>query len=206
MKLFRTPFLYRNYGILYLIMYSQCMNLRNILLSLKFKLLRDLKTIIFAIILSIFSCLILFFFRLFDHNTFLFIQILWTFCIVSVLIYFFSSNFPVRFFAGRELASIVIAFLIITFSIINIDRSRSLYLIKWVGSNSNGVTFQNLAMQKKLENGEILAFRQRVEEQQQSKILEIDNDKLMLTAFGKIIFFVSNFFASILNLDGYKKA
>lgn len=99
------------------------------------------------------------------------------------------------------------AFTISSFLLLNIDRSRSVYLIKWVGqSQEETLRFDDLVVTKNLAESDAAAIRQRIDEQSQIKFIYEEEQTLHLTVLGKTFYFLANSFAKIYNLQGYKEA
>jgi hypothetical protein len=170
---------------------------------------REFKTILVSIFVTILGFLILGFWRFFQNSTFLFLQILTVTAILGAIIYFITTMVENRFSAllrGRELTSIVVAFTLISFFTLNIDRSRSFYLIKWVSESSNsGTTLQEISKNQNFSNADIADFRQRIQEQRESGILKVENGQIRITVLGAVVVAVSKFIAKIESLDGYLK-
>jgi len=170
---------------------------------------REFKTVLISTLVTIIGFLILAFWRLFQNSTFLFTQILIVTAILGVIVYLFSSVLENRFGAllrGRELTSIVFAFTLISFVTLNVDRSRSFYLIKWVSESSKtGTTLQEISESKNLSPEDIKDFRQRINEQKESGTLKVENGQIKVTFLGSIVVAISRFFAKFASLEGYLK-
>lgn len=170
---------------------------------------REFKTVLISALVTVIGFLILAFWRLIQNSTFLFTQILVVTLILGVLVYFFSSIFESKFstvLRGRELTSIVLAFTIISFITLNVDRSRSFYLVKWVSESSDtGTTLQEISKSKNFSPEDIKDFRQRINEQKESGTLKVENGQIKVTLLGSIVVSVSRFFAKFASLEGYLK-
>jgi hypothetical protein len=170
---------------------------------------REFKTVLVSILVAILGFLILGFWRFFQNSTFLFLQILIVTAILGALIYFITTIVENRFSSllrGRELTSIVVAFTLISFFTLNIDRSRSFYLIKWVSESSNtGTTIQEISRIQNFSSADIADFRQRIQEQEESGTLKVENGRIKVTFLGSIVVSISKFIAKIESLDGYLK-
>ena len=108
---------------------------------------------------------------------------------------------------GKELAITSIVFVILSFSVLNIDRSRSFYLIKWISiSGDQGTTTTQISEKYSLSAQDSRELAQRVEEQKESRtIVEVDG-KLQLTLLGKMVVTVSSWIAHLINLTGYPRS
>lgn len=146
--------------------------------------------------------------RYFETNTFIFIQIIVCSIILLSLFYLLRlSNSKFKFFNGNELLIIAISFIVVTFLLLNIDRSRSFFLLKWVDSSgSNGITVQEIQKQKNLSETDLIAVRQRIQEQDQSGFLIVRNERIYISQEGKVLVFIFRNLARVENLTGYGKA
>lgn len=105
--------------------------------------------------------------------------------------------------------SLLVAFIFYTFGsaiLLNIDRSRSLYVFPWVGQCGNSVSClkENLLPNQGKQGWQ--EIEQRLNEQASRKLMEIQGDEITLTTGGKIVLTSSNLFANIFELEGYKNA
>lgn len=146
--------------------------------------------------------------RYFETNTFIFIQIIvCSIILLSVLYLLRLSNSKFKFFNGNELLIIAISFIVVTFLLLNIDRSRSFFLLKWVDSSgSNGITVQEIQKQKNLSESDLVAVEQRIQEQDQSGFLIVRNERIYISQEGKVLVFIFRNLARVENLTGYSKA
>jgi hypothetical protein len=171
---------------------------------------RETTTIALSLCFTFIALLILAFIRFFDNSTFLFLQVLLVTLLISLIIYGLSGISSHRLkidLRGRELAITSIVFLVLSFSVLNIDRSRSFYLIKWISiSGQKGTTTTQISDKFNLSPQDSKDLTQRVKEQKESRtIVEVDG-KLHLTLLGKVIVTVSSWIAQLTNLNGYPRA
>ena len=146
--------------------------------------------------------------RNFETDTFIFLQIIaCSMIILSALYLLRLSNSKFKIFNGNELLTISISFIVVTFLLLNIDRSRSFFLLKWVASSgSNGITVKEIQEQKGLSETDLAAVKQRIQEQDQSGFIIVKNEKIYISREGKILVFIFRNLASIENLKGYENA
>lgn len=146
--------------------------------------------------------------RYFETNTFIFIQIIvCSIILLSVLYLLRLSNSKFKFFNGNELLIIAISFIVVTFLLLNIDRSRSFFLLKWVDSSgSNGITVQEIQKQKNLSESDLVAVEQRIQEQDQSGFLIVRNERIYISQEGRVLVFIFRNLARVENLTGYSRA
>jgi len=146
--------------------------------------------------------------RFFDTKTFIFIQII--LCSFLFLIIKYAKRlfrFKVNKYTGNELLSVAIAFILITSTLINIDRSRSVFVLKWVNQyGQSGTSIEELQKSKNFSSSEKSAVEQRIREQEQMKLLNSKNGKVYISELGKIAIFLFERIAALENLQGYKDA
>lgn len=145
--------------------------------------------------------------RLIDSETFLFIQILVLSGLLLFSLYLLSSN-PHAYLGsivrGRELVSVLVMFTFLSFSLLNIDRSRSIYLLKWISvSESSSLTPKDFIDSHAQSEQDIRDLTQRLHEQEALGSVSLDSDSLNLTALGQIIVTFSYFLAKFESLDGF---
>jgi len=168
----------------------------------------EIRKILTGIVTTLIAMLVIAVWRQFDTNTFIFLQILLVTLLIAILCYVLSENkYLKKFLHQNELIAALIPFVIVSFLLLNIDRSRSIYVVKWVGANQNvGVTLEELRTSKNLTPSEYSAIQQRINEQVQSGTLVEADSKIRLTVRGKIMLKIIEAVAKIENLTGYSKA
>lgn len=91
--------------------------------------------------------------------------------------------------------------------VLNIDRSRSFYVLSW--AEKNLIEYRDgrldLNMVKSNEKLSVTSIEQRIIEQQKRNLLEISESKVRLTTQGKILLSFSNLTAKILGLRNWEK-
>ena len=171
---------------------------------------RETLTFFLSVIFTFLSFALFAIIRHFDKKTFSFLQIIFVTLLIALLVYTLSSIPMNRFttlFHGRELAITLIVFTILSFTILNIDRSRSFYLLKWVSiSGEAGTTTSDMARNYNLSGQDLDDIKQRVDEQKESGTIVQDAGKLRLTLLGKLIVNISTFTAKFTNLSGYPRS
>ena len=168
----------------------------------------EVKKIFISILTSLLILLILAFWRIFEIRTAIFIQIfISSLFLLSILYLLRYSRVNLKSFNGNEMISIIIGMLLVLFLILNIERSRSIFLLKWVeAAGRNGITISELSIQKDLSKSDLNAIIQRVEEQDQTGFLFTKNERIYISSSGKILVF---FFASVARferLEGYVRS
>lgn len=175
---------------------------------MKSLLRREMKKVFTGLLSSFLLFLAIASWRAFDSRTFLFIQILVSTIALLFLLYLISYFFQVSFFREQELLSIFIAFTLVSFLLLNIDRSRSVFLIKWVGQATQvgETSTEQLFVSKNLSLADKKAILQRIEEQGQIKFIDAKENTLSLTWLGQLFFELATFMADFFNLNGFKRA
>ena len=168
---------------------------------------REALTLFVALSVTLIGFCVLAIVRLFDSRTFLFIQILALSGLLVFSLYIFSSNFHgnlASIVRGRELVSVLVMFTILSFSLLNIDRSRSIYLLKWISvSESSTLTPKVFIKSHAQSDQDIRDLTQRLHEQEALGSVSLESDSLKLTSLGQIIVTSSYFLAKFESLDGF---
>ena len=168
---------------------------------------REGLTLVVALSVTLIGFCVLAIVRRFDSGTFLFIQISALSVLLVFSLYLFSSNFHGKLASivrGRELVSVLVMFTILSFSLLNIDRSRSVYLLKWISvAESPTLTPKVFIDSHAQSEQDIRDLTQRLHEQEALGSVSLDLDSLKLTALGQIIVKSSYFLARFESLDGF---
>ena len=105
---------------------------------------------------------------------------------------------------------VIAALLIFQFTettILNIDRSRSYYVLSWVDKDlvkMSGASY-DLSKIHSSEKLDLVGIQQRLSEQLSRGLIEISNSDVKVTASGSFIVKLSNLLADIFKLDGWRK-
>jgi hypothetical protein len=169
---------------------------------------RESGTILVSLTITLLAFSVLAFIRFFDSETFLFTQLL----VLSVFFLFFLYLYTTKrqdrlskILQGRELVSVLVVFTVLSFLLLNIDRSRSVYLLKWVSTSESfqlrSQEFLNLHANSGIE---IRDLQQRLTEQESIKTITVSDEGVELTTFGRFIIKTSYFVARFQNLKGFK--
>ena len=105
--------------------------------------------------------------------------------------------------------SFLVAFVFYTFGsaiLLNIDRSRSLYVFPWVGQCENSISCLQESLLPNQGTQGWQEIEQRLIEQASRKLMGIQGDEITLTIGGRIVLTSANLFANIFELEGYKNA
>lgn len=94
--------------------------------------------------------------------------------------------------------------LVLNVSILNIDRSRSFYVLSWVKNKSISTEENRLLINiQSAEGRNRRAVIQRITEASSRGLLHRTSEEIELTTLGEILFFGSNQIANIFNLSGW---
>lgn len=95
-----------------------------------------------------------------------------------------------------------------TQTILNIDRSRSFYILQWIEESPKGTDINDFRRQidKQLGSAEVKAFNQRLSEHVSRGIIQSEGNYLALSKVGKFIYSISNLLARLFDLNGWKVA
>ena len=71
--------------------------------------------------------------------------------------------------------------------LLNIDRSRSIFLLKWVESyGETGLTSKIIAHDHNLSENDYVVIVQRIGEQEQSGMLVVRDEEIFMTKIGEV--------------------
>lgn len=163
----------------------------------------ELRKVFAGLMCTMLTISILAIWRRYDNSSFLFIQI----CVVSLLSYFIFLilETKLKFFSGNSLVAALISFTLLTSLALNIDRSRSVQVVKWVHqiSSISKVSVGEIAQIKHLSPNEIPPIKQRLREQTELGLLEAHGSLYSLSFSGRAFISLSEFLAHFLSLNGY---
>ena len=104
------------------------------------------------------------------------------------------------------LIAVLIFYIFGTGVLLNVDRSRSLFVFQWVNQCSNSVRcIYDYERALYSEQG-VREIEQRLEEQVSRGLMVISSDKITLTKLGVIVAEAADLSTTLFNLEGYKNA
>ena len=144
------------------------------------------------------------------------------FCFLTILVFlisFFLSHNPGRFFSksvgllsseAKFFASLSVALLFfssVQYSVLAVDRSRSLYIFSWVDqglikSIDDQIVIGSTSVDP-VGLADLTAINQRVQEQSARGLMITQGSAIKLTFSGKAVLSISKFFAYVFNLRGW---
>lgn len=116
-----------------------------------------------------------------------------------------NSKGAITNFSWMTLLSVLLFWSLAQFTLLNIDRSRSFFLIAWVDQGkiemtNSGYSFAKVSSPERLNHNGMV---QRVDEQISRGILKKHTDRLELTTKGRIVLETSKFLAREYKLTGW---
>lgn len=172
------------------------------------------------LITSIISIQIVCFFVLFclrytsDKGSFLFEQILAVTMAISVTVLLFlllkRNKLKIRFslpvLVSLTLISSMLFFILAQFSLLNIDRSRSFYVLSWVENSSVTISLGNIDLSdvRSPEKQNAEAILNRVREQESRGFLSISDSEIALTQKGKFVLRIANVLGKLYRLENWQ--
>lgn len=133
---------------------------------------------------------------------------------LSILLYLNQNAWKIRrtIFLNNILSTssillvIILVFQIQTLTLINIDRSRSFYIIAWIHDSRIEATAKGISLDQVLsiERLNTKAIEDRVDEQVLRKLVVEKQGKFQLTWRGVLLFNISEALAKMFKLNGWK--
>lgn len=169
---------------------------------------------LFIITNFVMSCLILVFSRnLVELNVPLFEEIIYASVLSTMVMLgstFFLTKWKLLHDSNRILVyiniiALLVSVLILPYALLNVDRSRSFYVLSWVDQNKISKSGDQFLVQvQSSESLDIRGVKQRVEEQQQRGLIRENNGVYQVTEIGSFMLGVANFLAELFNLENWK--
>jgi hypothetical protein len=153
------------------------------------------------------NLLLLVFRKLKGFNEILFDQILFASLILVFLALMYIKLKKNCKFGGLEVfIAAVLFFNLATYSLVNIDRSRSFYILAWIDKkelvlNAGRVDLTDIQSPEKRNAPAIIS---RLEEQIDRNLVVRQGDELKLTLSGKVYLGIADFLAKIYSLNGWR--
>jgi hypothetical protein len=177
----------------------------NILKTTKF-FFGEITKIFGGLIFLLFNFLLIGLWRLYDVKTFLFLQIVITHSLSLLICYLFSALRKPKW-KGQELLMFFMSLFLVSVMLLNIDRSRSVFLLKWAHeAGAVGIKSSALAEESSLKSDNKQDYLLRINEQVQSKNLKIENNYVKISTQGKFLINLFRLIAKVERLNGFKTA
>jgi hypothetical protein len=129
----------------------------------------------------------------------------------SSILFFLISRLNIQFRRLLQAKSIIIGVLLFILfaqgTLLNIDRSRSLYILSWAHHQKIGIIDNTIVISGVIssESTAVQAISQRVQEHIQRGLMATDGNLVSLTKRGEMYYDVADFLAKIFNLRGWKQ-
>ena len=146
--------------------------------------------------------------RLFFPTTFMAEQILLISLIQLLILVLFEKKRIIRVRNHGIIAlSVLISFNFYAYTIGNVQRSTSLYIVQWVSVFPDGVSEDELVSRLEAKFGEIdrIGIRLRLEEHRKRKIFEMSNSQYRLDLAGKIVLSSADLLSDVFNLREWQR-
>jgi hypothetical protein len=128
---------------------------------------------------------------------------------IIILLDFTISHFLAPTKWPRSLIAALLVFLLILnvgfLVLMNVDRSRSFYVLCWSGNSSTIVQIESKSIDK-LGSVEVAGIKQRLSEQEMRGLIQFRNGEYSLTRGGEILTLTAELVAKIFSLNNYKNA
>jgi hypothetical protein len=147
--------------------------------------------------------------RQFNQSSLLFDQLIIIGALSFLIIFFF--RFLTKKLDKKIMQTILLVLTLVLFSqsiFLNVDRSRSTYLLSWVNLNKVEYNSSELDLYKVLssESSNVEAISSRLKEQIDRGLIKVsDENKLSLTRRGKFIVQLSEFLSKVYHLEGWQR-
>jgi len=109
--------------------------------------------------------------------------------------------------SSRVALAVLLTFNILFFSLMMVDRSKSLYVVRWVGDCS-GLSEEEILIKVDTELGQRddRYLERRFDEQVERKVIRVKDDKkLELSSIGKSVYWLGNTISKVFGLRGWSQ-
>ena len=104
-----------------------------------------------------------------------------------------------------NIIALLVSVLILPYSLLNVDRSRSFYVLSWVDQNKiSKLGDQILVDVLSSQSLDIAGVSQRIQEQQQRGLIREADGRYQVTISGSFILGIANFLSELFNLENWK--
>lgn len=140
-------------------------------------------------------------------NDNIFNNILITSIVVTIFCLVLNNLLKNIFDVSQILLIALVFFTITTSTLVNVDRSRSIYVLSWISEgrvelNNNFIGLDQVRSKEKMN---IDGVKQRINEQIERGLVTQSGNKLELNKSGLVIVLISKFVAKVFNLNGWEK-
>jgi hypothetical protein len=106
---------------------------------------------------------------------------------------------------------VIISFLVLYISfatvLVNVDRSRSIFVLSWVGNNLVKIEppGYDLSLIKSYASKDYEGIEMRLNEHMKRNLIQTNGSQVSLTSYGSILLGIIEFSAKFFNLQGFYK-
>ena len=146
--------------------------------------------------------------RLFFPTTFMAEQILFISLLQLLFLFLLERNRKIGVRNRGVIAlSVLISFNLFAFTIGNVQRSTSLYIVQWVSVFPEGVSEDKLVSTLEAKFGEIdrIGIRLRLEEHEKRRIFKISNGQYRLDLAGRVVLSSADLLSDVFNLHEWRR-
>jgi hypothetical protein len=117
------------------------------------------------------------------------------------------SRFKIALVSRSLITGLLLFILIAQGTLLNIDRSRSLYILSWAHNNSIKLAQGSLSLESVVSSERLIptAVLQRIKEHKKRGLMKNEENYVVLTRRGELYFQIANHLARIFNLTGWKE-
>ena len=117
-----------------------------------------------------------------------------------------KSRMPFETLICSALIASMLFFTLAQFSLLNIDRSRSFYILSWIDNGSMRVQGGLLILDKVKSNEKMNqeAIWERIQEQRLRGLVSVQNSELELTSKGELLLSFANLLGKIFHLENWR--
>jgi hypothetical protein len=99
----------------------------------------------------------------------------------------------------------MLSLLVLPYTLLNVDRSRSFYVLSWVDQGSVFVENGQIILEvKSAESADITGVDLRLKEQEQRGLIREGNGIYKVTNIGKMTLWIANLLAKLFNLTNWE--
>lgn len=116
-----------------------------------------------------------------------------------------SSKNSIRLLSYVNIIGLMLSLLVLPYTLLNVDRSRSFYVLSWVDQGRVFVENGQIILEvKSAESADIAGVDLRLKEQDQRGLIREGNGIYKVTNTGKLTLWIANLLAKVFNLTNWE--
>ena len=116
-----------------------------------------------------------------------------------------SSKNSIRLLSYVNIIGLMLSLLVMPYTLLNVDRSRSFYVLSWVDQGRVSLENGRLVLEvKSTESADIAGVDLRLKEQEQRGLIQQGNGIYKVTNMGKLTLRIANLLAKLFNLTNWE--